>query len=425
MEAQAKECARVLSDALTAVFQKHYALDHFLTGMFRNNPKYGSKDRRRIGDALFRVFRDYGFLQHLLSPEERCAENLLLYSSVLAGEKEYPAVWLEKCGSPEEKLLEIAGKATFSERIQFFGKKLSLKDNLPSILLSCFPSEAAAEDVAVSLLKRSPLWFRLNFPGDGRKTERIIREFAAKGIELCFHSVKKDAFRVGNDKKVQLQEFVTFREGLFEIQDLSSQCIGASCIFSANAEEDAAAILDCCAGGGGKSLQMAAFLHEKNKKGHVFAWDIRQNKLQETCRRGKKAGLKNITVLESFPEGKIFDKVLVDAPCSGSGRWRRAPEQRFLLTEEELDKVTETQLEILENAVKCVKVGGVLIYGTCSVFYQENMGNIEKFLSGHPEFYLEEFVSPLTGEMCSGALSILPSDGNCDGAFAARMRKKG
>ena len=84
----------------------------------------------------------------------------------------------------------------------------------------------------------------------------------------------------------------------------------------------------------------------------------------------------------------------------------------------------ETQLEILEKAASCVKSGGVLAYGTCSVFRDENRERVEKFLTLHPEFALEAFPSPLNGEETSGMLSILPSHGNCDGAFAARFRKK-
>ena len=423
-EAQFRECASVLADALKAVYEEHQALDHFLNKLFRSNPKYGSKDRRRIGDALFRVFRDYGFLEKLLKKEERSAENLLIYSSLLAGEKEIPASRLEKCPLGEKLFLEIAGKENFYARLITFGKELVAEDNFPRWLLPCFPSCEAARDVADSLLERSPLWFRLNFPGDGKKTEKILKEFAAKDIVLLFHPFKKDAFRIAVDKKVQLQEFVTFRDGLFEIQDLSSQCIGAGYAGEVNNEKHFS-ILDCCAGGGGKTLQMASFLHETGTAGKVFAWDIRRNKLEETFRRGKKAGLRNIAILESFPAGKKFDKVLVDAPCSGSGRWRRAPEQRFLLTEEELEKVVSSQLEILENAAKCVKNGGVLVYGTCSVFYRENMGNIKNFLEKHPEFTLEKFSSPLTGILTDGTLSILPSHGDCDGAFVARMRRIG
>ena len=117
MEAQARECARVLSLALSAVLQNKQALDHFLNGLFRSTPKYGSKDRRRIGDAVFRVFRDYVFLQKLLPEQGQNVENLLLYSAVLAGEKEFPASWLEKSSIPEKQLLEAAGKEDFSEEL--------------------------------------------------------------------------------------------------------------------------------------------------------------------------------------------------------------------------------------------------------------------------------------------------------------------
>ena len=422
MEARARECARVLSMALTAVLHNKQALDHFLNGLFRNNPKYGSKDRRRIGDAVFRVFRDYVFLQKLLPEKEENAENLLLCSSVLAGEKEFPRSWLEKCDIPEKLLLEAAKKENFSARVEcLLGKNLSMTENIPSELLPYFPSNDAAEDVAASLPERSPVWFRNNFPGDGKKTGCIMDEFTSSGVKILFHAFKEDAFRLENDKRVQLQEFSAFREGLFEIQDLSSQCIGGTLLALPLPEN--ARVLDYCAGGGGKSLQIASCI--RKQKGKVFSWDIRSNKLEELRKRAAKAHLDNIHTLDRIPQQRAFDAVLLDVPCSGSGRWRRAPEQRLLLTEEEIASLVRIQREILENAAPLVKQGGILVYGTCSCFYCENEGNIRYFLEKHPEFILEEYPSPLTGKNISGMLSILPSHGNCDGAFAARLRKKG
>ena len=433
-EAQARECASVLERAFSAVFTSRQALDRFLAETFRNSPKYGSKDRRRIGDALFRVFRDFGFLCLLLKEGERTAEKCLLLSSVLAGEKEYPDCFLAPFALPAERFREAAERLSVPGRVQSLSlllerssdekKAFSLTDNLPSWVLPHFPDRTSAEDTANALPERSPVWFRSNFPGEEKKTERIVQDFGKAGIGLVFHAFKKDAFRLPEGKRILLQDLASFREGLFEVQDLSSQCIGQACFFPKREEENSARIFDCCAGGGGKTLQMAAFLRSQGKKGHVYAWDTRKNKLEETFRRGKKGGFSNITVLEEFPAGETFDKVLVDAPCSGSGRWRRAPEQRFLLTEEELSRLKETQLEILERAASCVKEGGVLSYGTCSVFRDENRETAEKFLTLHPEFALESFPSPLTGEECSGMLAILPSHGNCDGAFAARFRKK-
>lgn len=420
-EVQSKECAKVLSSAFTAVFKEKKALDHFLTGVFRSNPKYGSKDRKRIGNCIFRVFRDYGFLCQILEEKDRTAENCLLLSSVFAGEKTYPQCWENSCCFPEEKLLEAAGKENILSAVQLLsgGKTFTFTDNLPSWSLSHFP-EGMGEKIAEDFLKRSPVWFRLNFPYEEKKKEKICKEFASRDLELSFHPVKKDAFCVKEDKRVFLQDFSTFREGLFEVQDLSSQCIG----YEDGRERNLKKILDCCAGGGGKTLQMASFLHSRKIPGKVYAWDIRKNKLEEALRRGKKAGLSNIVILESFPENEEFDKVLVDAPCSGSGRWRRAPEQRFLLTENALKELTFLQMQILEKAAGRVKNNGILLYGTCSLFTDENLMNIHSFLAKHPEFVLEEFVSPLTGEKSEGFLTIYPSSGNCDGAFVARMRKR-
>ena len=119
-----------------------------------------------------------------------------------------------------------------------------------------------------------------------------------------------------------------------------------------------------------------------------------------------------------------FDGVLVDVPCSCSGTWRRNPDGRWILREEEVKELAELQLSILLNASSGVKPGGVLIYGTCSMFSIENTGVVEAFLAGNGDFELEEFISPLTGEKSPGYVLADMGHNNSDAMFAARLRRK-
>ena len=150
---------------------------------------------------------------------------------------------------------------------------------------------------------------------------------------------------------------------------------------------------------------------------------------EEIRRRAKLAGFTNIRTKPwdglhlPVPE-KSCDGVLIDAPCSSSGRWRRNPESRWQLTEERVAELAAIQKNLLDRASNAVKPGGVLIYATCSLLREENRLNAEYFIAAHPDFVPEEFLHPLTGENVPGHVQILPRDGNCDGAFIARFRRK-
>jgi 16S rRNA (cytosine967-C5)-methyltransferase len=183
---------------------------------------------------------------------------------------------------------------------------------------------------------------------------------------------------------------------------------------------------DCCAGGGGKTLQLASLLQ---RKGVVVATDIREYKLDDLKMRARRAGFPNIR--RSPWDGKaprkkkagLYDGVLVDAPCSCSGVWRRNPDAKWNTDEAEIAEMSDLQLKILTAASAGVKPGGVLVYGTCSLFDPENRTVVSKFLESHPDFTLESFADPLSGKLCQGTLQIRPWDSDSDSMFAARMRR--
>ena len=177
-----------------------------------------------------------------------------------------------------------------------------------------------------------------------------------------------------------------FQEGLVEIQDEGSQLVAALVDAKPGMQ-----IVDYCAGAGGKTLAMAAGM---NNKGRVVAMDVYESRLDRSAQRLRRAGAHNVERRALDGENVkwlkrhkgTFDRVLVDAPCTGTGTWRRNPDGRGTLRPQDLAELVPKQAALLEAAQRLVKPGGGLIYATCSVLPAENERQIEAFLQGHPEF---------------------------------------
>ena len=274
------------------------------------------------------------------------------------------------------------------------------------------------ERLAEYLQKRPPLWLRAQ-NGD---VKSLLESLKSDEIEAGCHPYAKNAVCV-ESARVNLYTQKDFVAGKFEIQDLASQCIGV-----AAAPRPGERWWDACAGAGGKSLQLADLME---RRGCVVASDIRAYKLDDLRRRSRRAQFPNIMCREW--DGKAlrprqyekFDGVLVDAPCSCSGTWRRNPDGRWTLQAAEVGEMAELQQQILQKCAPAVKHGGSLIYGTCSLFRAENQANVERFLTANPEFELVAFPHPLRDELVSdGMLQLYPWDGNCDALFVAKMRRR-
>lgn len=190
-----------------------------------------------------------------------------------------------------------------------------------------------------------------------------------------------------------LYELDTYKNGFFEIQDLASQAIGEHV-----GAQPGDLGWDACAGGGGKTLQLASAMHGK---GAVYASDIRTHKLDEIRRRAQRAQLHNIRTfawqgepLDRLPAAVQkrggFDWVLVDAPCTSSGTWRRNPDARWRCDEQHIHDITALQWKLLVAAAQSVRPGGKLIYSTCSFFVEENEHIVAAFLQQQTEFSLAQ-----------------------------------
>jgi 16S rRNA (cytosine967-C5)-methyltransferase len=231
---------------------------------------------------------------------------------------------------------------------------------------------------------RPPLWLRL---ANERRRVSVLTELARTGFTVT--AAAGSALAVVGAKGIY--ELTCYREGLVDIQDLASQAIG-----EAVAPKPGQAIWDCCAGAGGKSLQLAAMLWGK---GIVHATDLYEVKLKDLRKRARRAGCSNLEarlwdgerVPDFGPEiaGRGgFDRVLVDAPCSGSGTWRRNPDGRLRFAADQLPDLAAVQLGLLELTAGAVRPGGYLVYATCSWMRAENEDVVAAFLKARPQFAL-------------------------------------
>jgi 16S rRNA (cytosine967-C5)-methyltransferase len=217
------------------------------------------------------------------------------------------------------------------------------------------------------------------------------------------------------------------KTGEAEIQDEGSQLVAM--LVDARPGER---VVDFCAGAGGKTLAIAV---QMANKGHVVACDVMEGRLKRAAERFRHAGLHNIQtrLLTSERDRWVkrhkggFDRVLVDAPCSGTGAWRRNPDARWRAQEAGLDHLLQLQAGILASAARLVRPGGRLVYATCSLLPEENEAQVAVFLAAHPDFQvvpLSEAAPQLTDSAHPDYLSVTPARHGTDGFFAAVLQRE-
>ncbi|MFK7870302.1 MAG: RsmB/NOP family class I SAM-dependent RNA methyltransferase [Roseobacter sp.] len=253
---------------------------------------------------------------------------------------------------------------------------MSLADrwNLPDWIVPHFQTSLGdhAEETALLLQQRGPVSLRVNRRRGTLKD--AVQALQADGIEVEPVATAPDALRVTAGARA-IRRGAAFLDGLVELQDIHSQAVVAGL-------PEPASVLDICAGGGGKSLALA-----DQYDCRVFASDIDVNRMKDIPERAKRAQV-SVTVLAEQDRAAHapYDVVLCDAPCSGSGAWRRAPEAKWALTPDRLAELTRLQSKVLSTAVTFVAPHGTLVYATCSVLAGENEHQVEAFLAQHPDW---------------------------------------
>ncbi|MBL8952607.1 MAG: RsmB/NOP family class I SAM-dependent RNA methyltransferase, partial [Myxococcaceae bacterium] len=225
------------------------------------------------------------------------------------------------------------------------------------------------------------------------------------------------------ETRTNVYSLEAFKKGLFEVQDEGSQLLGM--LVDAPPKK----VVDACAGAGGKTLQLAA---QMKNRGDLYAFDIDPRRLEELKIRARRDSVHNVRIhiLPNVPDlaGKA-DRVLVDAPCTGTGTLRRKPDARYRIREEQVAEYAAKQRALLEQFAPMVKPGGRLIYGTCSILREENEDVVAAFLRDHLDFEVmsaAEVLGPELGPKVTrgGFLSTFPHLHCTDGFFGAVLRRK-
>jgi len=352
-----------------------------LTTWARRNRYAGSGDRAAIRDVVFDVLRR----------KRSCAalgggsDGRSLVIGHLRAQGQDPAVLFTGLGYAPAPLtdIELSPLANLAE------VPLAVRCDFPD-WLHPYLSRTFGDDLAkvmAALQHRAKVFLRVN----QRRGDRTaaIAALAREGIVAQSSDIARNALQVTeNARKISSSQ--PYINGLVEVQDAASQAVIDRLDLPENGK-----VLDYCAGGGGKTLAMAAGCNAR-----WFAHDIEPQRMKDLPTRAGRAGIR-VQILDSRAVAARgpYDLVLCDAPCSGSGAWRRSPAGKWDLTEDRLRQLCDIQADILLRASEFVRAGGILAYATCSILDIENIDQIERFLSNNPQYTLENkaILSPLCG----------------------------
>ena len=346
-----------------------------LTTWGRQNRFAGSGDRRAIRDHVFDVLRRRRSLLARSGAAKETGRALIIgllsergtpLDDVFSGDRFAPSPVTEA----ERAAFDAVKLAHWTDAV-----RLDYPDWLDGPLRDSLGEKL--DPVMSAQRGRAPLFLRVNL----LKADRAgaVERLRAEGLAVEPHPEVATALIVTGSAH-RLRQTESFEEGWVEPQDASSQATVDFAVEAAGAASEVSKWLDYCAGGGGKSLALAARLG-----GPVWAHDVSAERMTDLSARARRAGAE-VTVLK--PGGAAaagpWDVVFVDAPCSGSGAWRRQAEARWKLTPERLRELTELQGSILDEAQGLLREGGALVYATCSILKEENAHQIASFLSRHP-----------------------------------------
>ena len=410
---------RLSAMALADVLGKSGPADVKLGCFFKDNRELGVKDRAFVAESVYGVLRRKSLLAYLSDgedPRKLVLAWLLRVQGMSLRE-------LDSALNKQQKEWAQAIKAKSVENID-----LAMQADVPQWLWQSLAEQYGEEEaltMARSLQQPAPLDLRVNLLKATR--EEVAQRFASERAEIELTPFSPLGIRM--PQKMNISRHPLFVDGKIEVQDEGSQLL-AQLVAPRRGEM----VADFCAGAGGKSLAMGALMRNT---GRIYAFDVSEKRLQNLGVRLKRSGLSNLhsqlITSESDPklkrlQGK-FDRVLVDAPCSGLGTLRRNPDLKWRQTPQDIAELTAKQQSILGRAARLVKMGGKLVYATCSLLKEENEQIVENFLNEHAEFRLANASEILAQQQISldsgNYLKLLPHIHHTDGFFAAVLERTG
>lgn len=372
-------------DSLQLIFNEGVYADKAVETALKKDARWGSRDRKFVAETIYEIVRWRRLYNEIAETKEHYSrENLWKIFAVWAV--------LRGIELPDWKYFENSPVRRIKGRFDQVQSIRKIRESIPDWMDDLGASELGKQwDKEISALnKQAPVVLRTNTLRVNRT--QLEKALATADIATTIDPKYKDALILKERKNIFKTD--AFKSGLFEVQDASSQLVADYLNVQPGMR-----VIDTCAGAGGKTLHLAALMENK---GQIIAMDIYGGKLKELKRRAKRAGAHNITtrLIESSKTIKKLkesaDRVLIDAPCSGLGVLKRNPDAKWKLQPEFIEKIKQTQSEILESYARLVKKGGQLVYATCSVLPSENEKQVAKFLEKNDQFTFvkEKKVSP-------------------------------
>jgi 16S rRNA (cytosine967-C5)-methyltransferase len=405
-------------DILETIEKTDQPLDRLLKDWFRTRRFAGSKDRAAIAQRVFAVQRHRASFAWRMGSE---SPRALVLASVLAAAEDPAALFTGGGYGPAEltgqELARVAVPPTADAPLHVRGEFPAF---LEPELVRAFGDALLPEMEALNA--RAPVDLRVNTLR--RERGEVLDALIAQGLAAQAMPYAPNGIRIASGEGTPaLRSGAMFESGAFEFQDEAAQIAAMLCDARPGQR-----VLDLAAGAGGKSLALAAAMRNE---GEIVACDIRQPALQELAARARRAGATNIrTHLLSpvAPPDGLFDTVLLDTPCSGSGTWRRQPELRWRTTPARLSELVPLQDRLLAQAASYVKPQGRLVYATCSILPRENEERVAAFLGRNPAFkvlradsvWRESGALPGMGEFFRAS----PCTSGMDGFFTAILARE-
>ena len=388
-----------IAEALQNIFENGAYADREIARVLKADKRRGSRDRAFIAEHTYGVVRYYRLYAHLAGGEPRKKADYwrLIGVHLLLGGFVLPD-WREFAG---------LNMGDLQDKLALARTQRPLRESIPDWLDELGEEQLGAEwtPTIAALNQQAPVVLRVN----RLKADKATVQQALASEEIVTEPLDADALLVTERKNLFRTQ--AFRDGLFELQDLSSQRAAP-----ALEVEPGQLVIDACAGAGGKSLHLAALMENK---GRLLSLDIHGWKLDELKRRARRAGVTNLET-RAISSSKITkrlsgkaDRVLLDVPCSGLGVLRRNPDAKWKLYPEVIDRVVAEQTDILSRYSRMVKTGGKLVYATCSVLPRENERQVETFLASEAG----------QGWTLEHSQRFLPQRDGYDGFYVSRLAR--
>lgn len=380
-------------ELLDEIAETKYPADRIMSGYFKQRRYIGSKDKAAISENLYTILRNRMRFEYILNSKDLGVHSRMLVALLLKmddgdlydtfdGDKYSPKRLrpgqLERFAELDLNVIDQA--------------PLHVKLNVPEWILPMLENALGErfEEEMIATNKMATTDVRVNT----LKSSVAAVEQAFANVGYVAHKTELSPWAIRFEKRVSLFGLPAFKQGWFEIQDEGSQLLALL-----TGAKPGQKIVDFCAGAGGKTIAMAAMMENK---GTIYACDVHTKRLEQLAKRTKRGGVHNVRthILSSENDKWVkkhaayADTVLIDAPCTGTGTWRRSPDSRWNLNQQSVDNLVALQQSILQSAKRLVKPGGRLLYATCSMLEEENEQQVLKFLDNNPEFSAGEFEIP-------------------------------